>query len=308
MKKRFAAICGTALLAAAMTACGGNASTASTTAAAETTAAETEAPESAESAAEEGAAEEVTAPAEDVAMQYITPADAKNEIGAEGYTFFDVRKAADYETAHIPGAIGADMDAAKEGDFAAGVETMKAATEGLDDNLVIICYSGKTYAQATTNVLSALGYDMSKVYTLEGGMKAWTKDFPDDVEVSAAITAPAEDVAMQYISSDDAVSNVGSEEYTFLDLRKAEDYAAGHIEGAISADMDAAVNGDFNAGVSKMQTAIRGLDNNLILVCYSGKKYAQAGTNVLSAMGYDMSKVYTLEGGMKGWTGETVTE
>ena len=40
-------------------------------------------------------------------------------------------------------------------------------TRDLDDTLVVICYTSKSYAQATTNVLSALGYDMSKVYTLE---------------------------------------------------------------------------------------------------------------------------------------------
>ena len=69
------------------------------------------------------------------------------------------------------------MDAAKEGDFNAGVSTMQVATRDMDDTLVLVCYSGKRYAQATTNVLSALGYDMSKVYTLEGGYKAWTKAY-----------------------------------------------------------------------------------------------------------------------------------
>jgi len=82
------------------------------------------------------------------------------------------------------------MDAAKEGDFNAGVATMQVATRGLDKNIVVICYSGKRYAQATTNVLSALGYDMSKVYTLEGGMKAWTEAYPTNVapyEIDASI-------------------------------------------------------------------------------------------------------------------------
>ena len=124
----------------------------------------------------------VTAPAADVAMQYITPEDAAKVLTDDAYIFFDVRKAADYETSHIPGAEGHDMDAAKEGDFAAGVATMERAIKDLDKNIVIICYSGKRYAQATTNVLSALGYDMSKVYTLEGGFKAWSEAYPDHIE------------------------------------------------------------------------------------------------------------------------------
>ena len=138
----------------------------------------------------------VTAPAEDVAMQYMTPADAATHVGEEGYVFFDVRKAADHTTAHIPGALGYDMDAAKNGDFEAGVKVMETAIQNVDDTIIVICYSGKSYAQATTNVLSALGYDMSKVYTLEGGFTAWTENFPENVEVSAEIVAPAEDVCL----------------------------------------------------------------------------------------------------------------
>ena len=117
----------------------------------------------------------VTAPAEDVAMQYISVADAATKVGAEGYTFLDVRKAADYTTDHIEGAISADMDAAKNGDFAAGVATMEPIAASLDGTVIVVCYAGKSYAQAATNVLSALGYDMTKVYTLEGGFTAWTE-------------------------------------------------------------------------------------------------------------------------------------
>ena len=154
---------------------------------------------------------------------------------------------------------------------------------------MLICYSGKTYAQATTNVLSALGYDMSKVYTLEGGFTAWSETYPDNVEsgeaaadtASAEIVAPESDVEMQYITVEDASANLESDGYTFIDVRKAEDYATSHIPGAISADMDAAKNGDFDAGVATMQEVLNsGVDNNLVLICYSGKTYAQATTNM----------------------------
>ena len=124
----------------------------------------------------------ITAPASDVEMQYMSVENAANVLGTDGYLFLDVRKAADYDTSHIPGAVSADMDATKNGDFDAGVATMEEATDGVDDTLIVICYTGKSYAQATTNVLSALGYDMSKVYTLEGGFTAWTEAYPDNVE------------------------------------------------------------------------------------------------------------------------------
>ncbi|MDO4264946.1 MAG: rhodanese-like domain-containing protein [Eubacteriales bacterium] len=162
MMKKTAFICGAALIMAMATACG-NSSTASTTA-----------------AATAASGTEVTAPASDVQMQYISAADAKAEIGTDGVTFLDVRKADDYKAGHIDGAVSVDMDAAKEGDFQAGVASMEPIAEEHDDKLILICYSGKRYAQASTNVLSALGYDMSKVYTLEGGMTQWGEDFPGE--------------------------------------------------------------------------------------------------------------------------------
>ena len=245
--------------------------------------------------------EQIVAPEADIEMQYITVEEAHALLNTEGYTFLDVRKSADYNTTCIPGAISADMDAAKNGDFAAGVATMQVATRGLDDTLILVCYSGKSYAQASTNVLSALGYDMSKVYTLEGGYSAWTKAHADTVQMNV-IVAPEADVQMQYMTPAEAAELVGTEGYTFFDVRKAADYATSHIPGAVGTDMDAAKEGDFAAGVATMQVATRGMDDTLILICYSGKRYAQATTNVLSALGYDMSKVYTLEGGFTAWS------
>ena len=318
MKRVLAIALSAAMLVSMMAGCSSNENstetstntTEQTTEAPETT--EEEAPAEEEASTEEETSSEIVAPEADVEMQYITVEDASANLESDDYTFIDVRKAEDYAASHIPGAISADMDAAKNGDFDAGVATMQEVlNSGVDNNLVLICYSGKTYAQATTNVLSALGYDMSKVYTLEGGFTAWTETYPDNVEsgeaaadtASAEIVAPEADVEMQYITVEDASANLESDDYTFIDVRKAEDYAASHIPGAISADMDAAKNGDFDAGVATMQEVLNsGVDNNLVLICYSGKTYAQATTNVLSALGYDMSKVYTLEGGFTAWS------
>ncbi len=133
-------------------------------------------------------------PAADVAMQYITPEDAKALLDDSTCVFFDIRKAADSGTSTIPGALAYDMDAAKNGDLQAGQATMKKATEGLDKKIILVCYSGKRYAQAATNALSAIGYDMSKVYTLEGGFNAWSEKFADLVVTPELQSAAAEAV------------------------------------------------------------------------------------------------------------------
>ena len=127
----------------------------------------------------------------DVAMQYITADEAKDLVNSNEYVFFDIRKAADSSANSIPGAQAWDMDKAKEGDAEAGKATMTEATKGLDKKLILVCYSGKRYAQATTNALSAIGYDMSKVYTLEGGFTNWSEKFPELTTAGGAVEAPA---------------------------------------------------------------------------------------------------------------------
>ena len=120
------------------------------------------------------------APADNnVPMQYIKHDEAKELLENDEYVFFDIRKAADSSANSIPGAQAWDMDAAKEGDAEAGKATMTKATEGLDKKIILVCYSGKRYAQAATNALSAIGYDMSKVFTLEGGFTNWSEVLPE---------------------------------------------------------------------------------------------------------------------------------
>ena len=123
----------------------------------------------------------------DVAMQYIKAEEAKELLNSDEYVFFDIRKAADSSSNSIPGAQAWDMDAAKEGDAEAGKATMTEATKDLDKKIILVCYSGKRYAQAATNALSAIGYDMTKVFTLEGGFTNWSETYP---ELTTGMPAP----------------------------------------------------------------------------------------------------------------------
>ncbi len=129
-------------------------------------------------AAEAPAATEAPA-TNDTPMQYIKAEEAKELLSDAGYVFFDIRKAADSSANSIPGAQAWDMDAAKEGDAEAGKATMTEATKGVDQKIILVCYSGKRYAQAATNALAAIGHDMSKVYTLEGGFTNWSEVYPE---------------------------------------------------------------------------------------------------------------------------------
>lgn len=117
-------------------------------------------------------------------MKYISPEDVKEalESNSDDYQLLDVRKVEDYETSHIKGAQDADVDAAnKGGDDAAGTESLKkglseatgSETGNPDDKYVLICYTGKSYAQKATDLMIEMGISADQIYTLEGGMEAW---------------------------------------------------------------------------------------------------------------------------------------
>ena len=180
MKRVFAMLLCAMMVAGMMAGCTQNQQTSADQTTQQTATEETKEEEKTEETSAESS--EIKAPEKDVEMQYISVEDATKVLDSDDYTFLDVRKAEDHKTSCVPGSVGVDMDAAKGGDFQAGVTAMQPIVDEHDDNLVIICYSGKSYAQATTNVLSALGYDMSKVYTLEGGFTKWSETYPDQIE------------------------------------------------------------------------------------------------------------------------------
>jgi len=78
-----------------------------------------------------------------------------------------------------------------------------------------------------------------------------------------------------------------------LDVRTPEEYAAGHIEGALLADYN---------GQSFREDALKVLDKGkkVAIYCRSGRRSA-AAAQILSKEGF---KLYNLETGIIGWTQE----
>ena len=136
------------------------------------------------------------------------------------------------------------------------------------------------------------------------GSSTTTTDTPS---ATSSVAAPT-----QYISREEvkyAITAV-QKDFVLLDVRKSADYEAGHIISAVSADVDAAKsNGDDATATANLKAALKqatgkedGKDNKLVLLCYSGAKYAETGTRLLKGIGIDAARIFTLEGGYKGWT------
>ena len=230
------------------------------------------------------------------ADNYVSVKDLKDN--ANDYVILDARETADYWAKHIDGAVSANVasDTSKMDD------TVKAVVDkyGKDKKYAVICYSGNKYAKKASRDLRALGVPADKIFTMEGGMKAWE-----------AANYPL--VKHYYASADTVFSKLKDANSVVLDARKAADYDAGHIAGAVSADVDGAVSGsDKSAAAANVKAVVDkyGKDKNYYVICYSGNRYAREATQFLKDNGVDEAKIFTLggndgkwsaAGGMKAW-------
>lgn len=224
---------------------------------------------------------------------------------AEDYVILDARKAADFATGHIAGAVSADMDGfvGKSITEEQSKANVKAVVDkyGKNKKYAVICYSGNRYAQAASAELRSLGVSNDNIFTLggdkarksdNGGMKAWK-------------AAGYEVVAYNYTDVAGVKAAQSDEKNVILDARKADDYKDAHIEGAVSADMDGYVSGTISKADSdnniKSVVEQKGADKKYIVICYSGNRYAKAATEVLVENGVKVSDIAILTGGMGAW-------
>lgn len=115
-----------------------------------------------------------------------------------------------------------------------------------------------------------------------------------------------------YISAKTLKDN--ADNYVILDARKAADFATGHIEDAVSVDMDGFVGKSITEAQSKANVKAvvdkYGKNKKYAVICYSGNRYAQAASAELRSLGVSNDNIFTLggdkarkssDGGMKAW-------
>jgi len=229
-------------------------------------------------------------------------------------TIISLRSAEDYAKGHVPGAIHMNV---KELFTAENLATIPP-----DRDVVLICYTGQTAGQATAG-LNMLGYD---AYSLLFGMSSWTSD-PDvfvkrfnpdthandyviDTEAHepggpysppTPLAASVLDAAGAYFSEGPRTINAADlyenlndgdpdNDPTIISLRSAEDYAKGHVPGAVNVSVKELFTAENLAAIPP--------DRDVVLICYTGQTAGQA-TAGLNMLGYD---AYSLLFGMSSWT------
>jgi len=221
-----------------------------------------------------------------------------------------VRSADDYAEGHIPGAVNVNFS--------------DLSTLPDNEEILVYCYTGQSASMAAA-VLGVLDYD---VQNLLHGMSSWTKDadvyvkrfdasahqnnfnvettannptktydFPTlnntaSTDSDDIIEAAVSTVATKYITATDLNIRIAEDEdMTIVSFRSAEDYATGHIPGAINIGL-----GDLADNLDKLDPG-----DPVYLYCYTGHSAAQA-TALLNMLGYD---AYSLKFGMCSWTSDT---
>lgn len=222
------------------------------------------------------------------------------DAGEEPF-ILSIRQQDVYDEGHIEGAYLAAWGT----DLASKVSMLPK-----DQKVYVYCYSGQTAGQ-TVALLNMLGIDAVSVksgYNF-GAMK--TEGYEEYVSTEAAelpdagaefdttVLAFVEDYfntvadnSNNIIASADAKALIEAGDVTVVDIRKPEDFEAGHIEGAINLPFGADM--DFS-GLSK--------DDELIVTCYSGQTAGQT-VAVMKALGYNAK---SLKSGMKGWVSDVKT-
>ena len=244
----------------------------------------------------------------------VSAADFLNAVAeGEDAVVLDIRSAEDYAAGHVKGAINVPY----------GVDVAEALEKIPNDRTVYVyCYSGQTASQTVfllhlagkqaINVSGGFdkgisGEEAAKELMTTEAAAFGEETYAVDADIQTAVenyykaVAAEKDYAKNNISPKQLkeLMDAGSEDICIVDLRSAEDYAAGHIEGAINLPYGKGMEENFD---------ILPTDKTLILQCYSGQTASQT-TAALRVKGY---RAYNLSGGMgaeggSGWLGAGYT-
>jgi rhodanese-related sulfurtransferase len=259
----------------------------------------------------------------------VMSADALYENLNDGDTSNDpfivsVRAADAYAKGHVPGAINIPWKEIAKPESLAKLPTGK--------QIVVYCYTGHTGQVAATMLkalgydvinlkygmmgwtkndevlgTSRFGPDTAqRDYPLEttANEATDTYDYPvlstGETDVTEIVRVAADtwlsSDAKPTISADALFENLSdgdtSNDPLIVSVRGADDYAKGHISGAINIPWNQIANAD---NLAKLPT-----DQQIVVYCYTGHT-GQVATTVLNMLGYD---AINLKYGMMGWTAD----
>lgn len=222
-------------------------------------------------------------------------------IAGEEMTVIDIRRAEDFAAGHIAGAVNLPWGSSALVDQLANIPQ--------EGNIYLHCYSGQTAGQAVAlmnfagipvrSIRYGFNFGISKVEGYEAimGEEVGTLGAANEIaqpvmdayagyyaEMAEAAGTP---FASNLVSVDNALAIWEAQDPSvqFVSIRRPDDFAANHIEGAI--------NVPFGATMPELFASLPA-DKKLIIYCYSGQTAGQT-IAALRVLGYD---AVSLAGGM----------
>ncbi|MFO0360284.1 MAG: MBL fold metallo-hydrolase [Flavobacteriales bacterium] len=197
------------------------------------------------------------------ASQALSPAAfeaAANEIRP---VIIDTRPTSEFIRAFIPGSINIGLD----GSFASWVGTLVPDTK---QEILLVCEPGREEEAITR--MARVGYDRCMGY-LGGGFDSWK-------------AAGMETDQLRSVSANDAACSIASGKGVMIDVRRASEYNAEHVDGVVNAPLDY-----INDSMTKVDR------NNDVYVHCAGGYRSVIFISILQARGF--RNLINVEGGFK---------
>ncbi len=235
-------------------------------------------------------------------------------IAGEDMYIVDIRRADDYNAGHIAGAVNMPWGSSAMWEAVPHIPT--------DRTVFVHCYTGQTAGQAIV-LMQMAGIDAVSVNSgwnlgisrVEGYEAVVTTDAtPLDTSFNNGVSDAVMTVIREYyqelathvgtpfanrfVSEEGlkAIVDSGDTSVQIVSVRRPDDFAQGHIQGAVNVPFGAGM-GDLIAGLPT--------DRRLAVYCYSGQMSNQA-IALLNLLGYDaVSLIYgmgTPRTAPRGWT------
>jgi sulfur-carrier protein adenylyltransferase/sulfurtransferase len=268
----------------------------------------------------------------DAADDYLNDSDTVFNISSEDLLLkmladepfiLSIMTSNDYAIGHIPGAVNMSGDTLFKPENLANLPK--------DRQIVVYCYTGHTGSQVAA-LLNLCGYDATNLtWGIMGWTKDTdvatkqfsnpTSDLPtettineptatynlptfsdaastDELEIIQAACDNYASSGFKNIKATDLYELITDADPTndpiIVSVRSAEDYAKGHIPGAINIPLNS---------IAKLENLQKlNPDKQIVVYCYTGRTASQA-TAILNALGYD---TVNLLWGISGWTTDQV--
>ncbi|MFH5799451.1 sulfurtransferase [Haladaptatus sp. CMAA 1911] len=228
----------------------------------------------------------------------------------------DVRDAWEYDgIGHLPGAVNIPFDAFRSSDaddagMLPGVETWEdlLGDAGIDEADTIVAYDDMHGVFAARFLVTAELYGHERLHLLDGDFSSWQRDNETTTD------APSPDAVSYSTRTPDRSPLVGREEVenaiddpdaVLVDTRDPEEFAEGHLPGAVNVDWLDLVD-DETRGIKSADELREVLESNgvtpdkrIVLYCNTARRISHTYV-VLSSLGYDDLGFY--EGSLTEWT------